>query len=111
MTALASEEAGRSHEWALDYLRLTGDRRWLPEFRRAVVSANSRTRIAGAQGIAVHERAEGLALLRRELHNRSIETFDRAAHALNALTGWHLDFDAHIPAERTRAIDAYLAAR
>ena len=68
-------------------------------------------RVLAARGIAQFDRAEGVALLKRELANRDPERSTEALRALNELTDHHYTFDFYRPAERQQAIATYAAIR
>ena len=92
---------------AADYLRRMNDRRVLLDLRRAASSTAANVRIIAARGITRFERAEGIALLERELEHRAPQVCADALAALNELTDHHHAFDFHVPAERAQAIAAY----
>lgn len=92
---------------AADYLRRMNDPQVLPALRQATSSTYAGARLASARGIAQFNRTEGVALLKRELVNRSPWVCTAALTALNELTDHHYTFDFLIPAEREKAIAAY----
>jgi HEAT repeat protein len=94
---------------AADYLRRMSDPQVLPALRHATSSPNAAVRVIAARGIAQFNRAEGVALLKRELVNRDPWVCTSAVTALNELTDHHYTFDFLIPAEREKAIAAYAA--
>ena len=96
---------------AVDYLRRSDDQQVLPALRRAASGTDAIVRVLAARGIAQFDRAEGVALLKRELANRDPQRCSEALTALNELTDHHYTFDFHIPAERQQAIAAYAAVR
>ena len=83
------------------------DRRALPALHRAASSTAANVRIIAARGIARFDRAEGIALLKRELENRNPGSCVEALAALNELTDHDYAFDFHVPVERAQAIAAY----
>jgi hypothetical protein len=93
--------------FAVDYLRRSNDPQVLPALRRAASGSNAMVRVLAARGIAQFDRAESVALLKRELANRDPQRGSEALTALNELTDHHYTFDFHIPAERQQAIAAY----
>jgi HEAT repeat protein len=96
---------------AVDYLRRSDDPQVLPALRRAASGTDAMVRVLAARGIAQFDRAEGVALLKRELANRDPVRSKEALTALNELTDHHYAFDFYIPAERQQAITAYAAVR
>ena len=93
--------------YAADYLRRSDDPQVLPALRRAASGTDAMVRVLAARGVAQFDRAEGVALLKRELANRDPERCKEALYALNELTDHHYAFDFHVPAERQQAIAAY----
>jgi hypothetical protein len=96
---------------AADYLRRMNDPQVLRTLRQATSSPNAAVRVIAARGIAQFNRAEGVALLKRELANRDPLRCAQALTALNELTDHHYAFDFNIPAEGQQAIAAYAAVR
>ena len=97
----------RGAYFAVDYLRRTNDPDVLPVLRQAADSPDARVRVMAARGIALVDRREGVALLKRELENRAPRICSAALKALNELTDHHYAFNFHVPAERRQAIAAY----
>ena len=105
--ALTTPERAWDDMGAMDYLRRANDPRALPAARRLASNTWYETRIAAARTVAAFDRAEGIALLRRELLNRHPDAVRKAIDALNAVTGRNLQFDVTVPSERQRALEAY----
>ncbi|MGH9201708.1 MAG: HEAT repeat domain-containing protein, partial [Vicinamibacterales bacterium] len=97
--------------YAADYLRRLNDRRVLRQLRRAASRPDGSLRVAAARGIAQFNRAEGIALLRRELENRQPRICSEALAALNELTNGHGRYDFNEPADRERAVAQYATVR
>ena len=95
--------------FAVDYLRRSNDPQILPALRRAASGTDAMVRVLAARGIAQFDRAEAVALLKRELANRDPERSTEALRALNELTDHHYSFDFYRPGERQQAIAAYAA--
>ena len=68
-------------------------------------------RISAARGLAEFDRAEAIALLKRELNHRDLWICAAALAALNELTGQSLVFDFKVPPERKRAVEAFAATQ
>jgi hypothetical protein len=99
-------------ENAAMYLRQLNDPRWLPDLRRAAERHPSAlARINAALAVADVDRAEGLALVRRELFHRYPWICQVAVAALNELTGRSELFDCLYPSDRERASELFIAPR
>jgi len=95
---------------AAEYLGGLKDRRWLSALRAAAAAHPSAwVRISAARGVAEFNRAEAIALLKRELNHRDLWICAAALAALNELTQQSLVFDFKVPPERKRAVDAFAA--
>jgi HEAT repeat protein len=92
---------------AAAYLAALNQRRLLPELRRATAGSNAAVRVVAARAIAEFERAEGVALLKRELEHRAPGICAAAVAALNERTDHHFYFNFQNPAERAKAIATY----